>query len=200
MLPKRSFELLILHFSMLNCRQPIRITKSQGVIMHIHIEIWAINKTCRIRCQPPTCLWIINTLKSWARRYNSKGKKGLFDQRKGPNHIPNKISKEMEERIVSIRKRTKCFGPKRIKYFYDIPCSLGAIQRVIRSHKLTRKRRTVTKKRRDLRAVKAKRQSMAHLQIDIKYLTDIPNYWQQIPLGLPKYQYTVRETKTGMFF
>lgn len=138
-----------------------------------------------------------NTLKSWLQRFRLKGKKGLFDQRKGPNHIPNKISKKMEERIVSVRKLTKCFGPKRIKYFYDIP----SIQRVIHSHKLTRKRKTVTKKRRDMRAVKAKRHSIAHMQIDVKYLTDIPNYWEQLkPLGLPKYQYTVRETKTGMLF
>ena len=141
-----------------------------------------------------------NTLRSWTRRFRKDGKKGLYGRRRGPNHIPNKIPAEMEERIVSIRKRTKCFGPQRIKYFYDIPYSLGAIQRVIRSHKLTRKRRTVSRKRRDMRAVKAKRHSMAHLQMDVKYLTDIPNYWEQIPLGLPKYQYTVRETKTGMLF
>jgi len=52
-----------------------------------------------------------------------------------------------------------------------------------------------------MRAVKAKRSSMKHMQMDVKYLTDIPNYWEQLkPLGLPKYQYTVRETKTGMLF
>lgn len=141
-----------------------------------------------------------NTLKSWLRKYRLKGKKGLIDARNGPNYIPNKMPMEMEEKIVSIRKRTKCFGPKRIKYFYDIPYSYGAIQRVIRSHNLTRKRRKVSKKKRDMRAVKAKRHSMAHLQMDVKYLTDIPNYWEQIPKGLPKYQYTVRETKTGMLF
>jgi transposase len=141
-----------------------------------------------------------NTLRSWTRRFNKKGKKGLYDQRKGPNNIPNKMPEAMEEKIISIRKMTKCFGPQRIKYHYDIPYSLGAIQRVIRSHNLTRKKKKVTQKRRDMRAVKAKRQSMTHLQMDVKYLTDIPNYWEQIPLGLPKYQYTVRETKTGMLF
>ncbi len=141
-----------------------------------------------------------NTLKEWIRRHKKNGKRGLLDRRKGPNRIPNKIPKELEERIVSIRKRTKCFGPKRIKYFYDIPCSLGAIQRVIRVNGLTRKRRKVREKRRDMREVKAKRHLMSHLQMDVKYLTDIPNYWEQIPLGLPKYQYTVRETKTGMLF
>ena len=142
-----------------------------------------------------------NTLRSWSRRFDRQGKKGLYDKRQGPNYIPNKMPKEMEERIVSIRKMTKCFGPRRIKLFFDIPFSLGAIQRVIRSHGLTRKRRKAYQKKRDLRAVKAKRPAMAHMQMDVKYLYDIPNYWEQLkPLGLPKYQYTVRETKTGMLF
>jgi transposase len=141
-----------------------------------------------------------NTLKSWLERFAKKGKKGLEDRRKGPIHIPNKMPEEMEERIVSIRKRTPCFGPMSIKYHYDIPYSLGAIQRVIRSYGLTRKKRKVAQKRRDMREVKAKRHSMAHMQMDVKYLTDIPNYWEQLPLGLPKFQYTVRETKTGMLF
>lgn len=52
-----------------------------------------------------------------------------------------------------------------------------------------------------MRVVKARRKSMAHMQMDVKYLTDIPNYWEQLkPLGLPKFQYTIRETKTGMLF
>jgi len=141
-----------------------------------------------------------NTLKTWLERYSKEGKKGLIDKRQGPKYIPNKMPAEMEEKIVSIRQMTKCFGPQRIKYHYGIPYSLGAIQRVIRSHGLTRKRRKVREKRRDMRDVKAKRDSMAHMQMDVKYLTDIPNYWEQLPLGLPKYQYTVRETKTGMLF
>ncbi len=142
-----------------------------------------------------------NTLREWKRRFETEGKKGLLDRRKGPHNIPNKMPKEIEEKIVSIRQMTKCFGPQRIKYHYNIPYSLGAIQRVIKSNGLTRKRRKVREKRRDMRAVKAKRASMAHMQMDVKYLTDIPNYWEQLkPLGLPKYQYTVRETKTGMLF
>ena len=141
-----------------------------------------------------------NTLRSWTRRFIKEGKKGLYDQRCGPKFIPNKMPADMEEKIVSIRQMTKCFGPQRIKYYYNIPYSSRAIQRVIGSHKLTRKRRKITQKRRDMREVKAKRHSMAHMQMDVKYLTDIPNYWEQLPLGLPKYQYTVRETKTGMLF
>jgi transposase InsO family protein/transposase-like protein len=143
----------------------------------------------------------VNTTRSWLRRFKKKGKKGLEDQRKGPLYIPHKIPADEEERIVSIRKIAPCFGPIRIKYFYGITCSLSTVQRVIRTHGLTRKRKKAYEKRRDLRAVKAKRPSMIHLQMDVKHLRDIPNYWEQLkPLNLPKYQYTVRDTKSGMLF
>lgn len=143
----------------------------------------------------------VNTTKCWLRRFKKGGKKGLQDRRNGPKHIPNKIPLEDEELIVNIRKRAACFGPIRIKHFYNIKCSLSTIQRVIRSHKLTRKRKKSYEKKRDLRAIKAKRPSMTHLQMDLKHLRDIPNYWEQLkPLGLPKYQYTVRDTKSGMLF
>jgi len=37
--------------------------------------------------------------------------------------------------------------------------------------------------------------------MDIKYLTDIPPYWEQMQrLGLPKFQYTIRDVKSGMLF
>ena len=142
-----------------------------------------------------------NTMRSWLWRFQKKGKKGLKDQRKGPKHIPHKTSVDEEEKIVSIRVRSPCFGPLRIKHFYNVSCSTGAIQRIIRSHGLTRKRKKAYEKKRDLRAVKAKRASMTHLQMDLKHLYDIPNYWEQLkPLNLPKYQYTVRDTKSGMLF
>ena len=143
----------------------------------------------------------VNTARTWVKKFKNKGKKGLEDRRKGPKFIPHKISAADEERIVSIRKMAPCFGPVRIKHFFSVSCSLGTIQRVIRSHRLTRKRKKAYEKRRDLRAVKAKRPSFKHLQMDVKHLRDIPNYWEQLkPLGLPKYQYTVRDTKSGMLF
>lgn len=141
-----------------------------------------------------------NTMKAWLKNFEKSGHKGLEDRRNGPKYIPNKTPSDLEEKIVSIRTMVPCFGPKRIKYFYNIACSEGAIRRIIKAHKLTRKRRKVKDKRRDMREVKAKRKVMEHLQMDVKYLTDIPNYWEQIPLGLPKFQYTVRETKSGMLF
>lgn len=143
----------------------------------------------------------VNTIRSWKRRFKKMGKKGLEDQRKGPHYIPNKTTKDEEDRIISIRKLISCYGPKRIKYFFPVKCSLSAIQRIIRCHGLTRKRKKAHEKRRDLREAKARIPSMTHLQMDVKHLYDIPNYWEQLkPFNLPSYQYTVRDTKSGMLF
>ncbi len=143
----------------------------------------------------------LNTLKSWIKEFQKHGKQGLIDKRKGPNFIPHKIPPDEEERIVSIRTMAPCFGPNRIKFYFNVNCSVGAIRRVIRSHNLTKKQKKKQEKKRDLRAVKAKRASMTYLQMDVKYLTDIPNYWEQIkPMGLPRFQYTVRDSKSGMLF
>ena len=37
--------------------------------------------------------------------------------------------------------------------------------------------------------------------MDLKYLTDIPPYWEAMQrLGLPRFQYTIRDVKSGMLF
>jgi len=142
-----------------------------------------------------------NTLKTWIACHKTKGKQGLNDKRAGPSNIPHKISKELEEKIVLIRKIAPCFGPKRIQYMYDIPCSLGAIHRVIKAHNLIRKKRTYTQKKNDLRKIKQRLKSLTYLQMDVKHLRDIPNYLDQMMiLDLPRYQYTIRDVKSGMIF
>ena len=144
-----------------------------------------------------------NTVKSWLNSYVKSGNQGLYDKRKGPKNHPNKIPKSLEKKIIRIRRKAPCFGPIRIKYFYDIPCSLGAIARVIKQNKLNGKRRLKQRKRNDLRKIKAKKhKSFEFLQMDIKYLTDIPFYVKQFKdkKNLPKYQYTVRDTISGMLF
>jgi len=49
--------------------------------------------------------------------------------------------------------------------------------------------------------MKSKYLSGEKLQMDIKYLNDIPPYWEQMQvMGLSKFQYTVRDVKLGMLF
>lgn len=143
-----------------------------------------------------------NTLRQWTRRYRENRSNGLIDGRKGPRSIPHKTHKKVEDQVLQIRRRAPCFGPRRLKHFFDIPCSQGAISRIIRQAGLARPRRQKVRKRNDLRAIKAERhQAFEFLQMDIKYLTDIPFYVKQLkPLALPKFQYTVRDTRSGLLF
>lgn len=142
-----------------------------------------------------------NTVKLWVNRFKAEGNDGLLDRRNGPNHIPHKTPKDQEEEIVAIRKHACCYGAMRMKYFFDVKASQGAIQRIIKDRGLTKKVRRKYQKKNDLRAIKEKYKAFEMLQMDIKYLTDIPPYWELMQrYRLPKFQYTVRDVKSGMLF
>lgn len=142
-----------------------------------------------------------NTIRTWLRRYQEAGINGLLDRRKGPINIKHKTSASVEQHVIAIRKRAPFYGPKRIKYFFSPSCGQSAIQRIIRQHGLTRKRRKRHQKKQDLREVKSLYKVFTHLQYDLKHLRDITHYWTQMKiLDLPKYQYTIRDTKSGWVF
>jgi transposase len=143
-----------------------------------------------------------NTVRLWIRRFKVEGNDGLLDRRAGPNYIPHKTSQESEDKIVEIRKAAKCYGASRLKHFFCLAPSVGAIQRILRARGLTRRIRRKHQKKNDLRAIKAQTyKALEKLQMDIKYLTDIPPYWEQMQrFRLPRFQYTVRDVKSGMLF
>jgi hypothetical protein len=79
--------------------------------------------------------------------------------------------------------------------------SQNAIDRILREAGLTKRRRKKREKQADLREVKAQYRALTHLQMDVKYLNDIAHYWPQMEaLGLPKFEYTIRDTKSGALF
>lgn len=142
-----------------------------------------------------------NTVRTLIRRFQMEGNDGLMDRRSGPKFIPHKTPLVVENEIVAIRKEVDCYGARRLKYYFRLTPSIGAIQRIIRDRGLTRKKRRRHQKKNDLRAIKARYKTCEHLQMDIKYLTDIPPYWEMMQrLKLPRFQYTVRDVKSGMLF
>ena len=139
-----------------------------------------------------------NTVKLWRRRFEAEGMRGLNDRRDVPRNIPHKTSGADEEYIVNCRNKVPCYGPRRLKLFFGIAASEGAIKRILREYGLTRKKRKKYQRRNDLRQEKAKYKAFTHHQEDTKHLYDIPKYWPQMKrLGLPRYQYTIRDTKSG---
>lgn len=157
----------------------------------------------KLGIKPAARRWGIskNTVRKWLRRYETNGNKGLKDGRQGPNKIPHKTSQEVEELVIKSRKQAPCYGPRRLRYFFDLPCSLGAIQRILKEKKLVRKNKKKYQKKNDLREVKKKYKTLSRVQMDVKYLNDIPNYYGQMKsLDLPRFQYTLRDVKSGMLF
>lgn len=139
-----------------------------------------------------------NTVRTWLRRYASGGSANLTDRREGPKHIPHKTSPALEQEVVKARQTSPCFGPKRLRWAYELPVGESAIARILKAHKLTRRRRKRYQRKQDLRAKKAQYQALTHHQYDLKHLCDQPEYWPQCQArNLPTYQWTLRDTKSG---
>jgi len=142
-----------------------------------------------------------NTVKKWVKRYKEHGTKGIKEKSRASHHIPHKTSKDIEKMVLSHRESKPGWGAKRLKRDFNIPCSHGAITRILKEHGKIKPRRKKRKKRNDLREIKAKFRLFEKCCIDTKYLCDIPIYWPQMKaLGLPEYQYTFRDMKSGTMF
>lgn len=137
-----------------------------------HVVLDAQNKGIK----PASRKWNIsrNTIRTWVRRFEEGGNKGLQDQRNGPKHIPHKTSLEVTNQVIKARITAPCYGPRRLQYFFELQCSTGAIERILRTNELTRKRRKKYQKKNDLREAKSKWKSGTYVQMDVKYLYDIP--------------------------
>ena len=139
------------------------------------------------------------TVREWKSRFESKGSGALANRSRAPHRCPHKISEELEKRIIQKRKAAPCYGPKRLKHFNpSLQVSEGTIYRVLKEQGLLRRRKKKYRVKQDLREVKARYRALSHHQEDVKHLYDIPYYWPQMAKQkLPKYEYTLRDTKSG---
>lgn len=139
-----------------------------------------------------------NTVRLWVRRYEVEGFSGLQGRSRAPHRIPHKTSLYLENKVVEARKRVPCYGAFRLKQMFALRPSVGAIGRILREHGLTRRPRKRYQKKRDLRQIKARYKALSYYQVDTKHLYDISYYWPYMRcLGLPRYQYTIRDVKSG---
>ena len=141
-----------------------------------------------------------NTVRLWLRRFESEHLEGLKERSHAPGTCPHKTAPEMERKVLQLRGRTG-YGARRLKMEFELPCGADAISRILRQHRLTRKPRTKQRKKNDLRKVKAALRAFQTVHMDVKYLNDIAFYLPQMRLrGLPKFQYTIRDVRTGLLF
>jgi len=145
-----------------------------------------------------------HTVRYWLKRFEAEGQDGLLERSRKPKVSPRQIPKIDEERIVALRKkrrnRISCWG---IKAALRLPYSTSTIYRVLKQHpdKLIGKQKRKYQKKRDLREIKAKLKPFEKVQVDVKYLDDIPQYFKYyVKHKLPRYQFTARCEKTGAAF
>lgn len=142
-----------------------------------------------------------NTVRKWLRRYQERGVAGLAEVSRAPHHIPHKTKPEVEAQVLSLKRRLKKFGSKRLKRDHDLPCSHGAIARICREHGLNVRRKRKRQRRNDLREEKSRYRAFEQTCNDTKHLTDIPEYWTQAKQhNLPWFQYSHRDIRTGAMF
>ena len=76
------------------------------------------------------------TLRRWKRAYRNEGVGGLVPKPTVPKVSINKISKKIEERIVSLKQKYPSWGARRIKHQFNLPISWSTVHRVIKRHGL----------------------------------------------------------------
>lgn len=141
------------------------------------------------------------TVGKWVKRYRAYGLEGLKDEKKTPKNIPHKLKEGDEERVVELRGKHPSWGARRLKDRYKVNGSYSAIHRVIRQNGFIKPKRKRWRKRKDLSELKKKMKFFENSQIDTKDLSDIYQYWPLMRrLGLPRYEYTLRELSTGASF
>ena len=141
-----------------------------------------------------------NTVRKWVRRYEPMRPSTLQEQSRRPRHCPHKTPEPVVGLVVRLRKQTG-FGAARLKREFHVPCGHQAIKRIMREHQMSRPRKKKHKVKKALREVKRHWELFSQLSADTKYLDDIPQYWPEMKrLGLPRFQYTVREVVSGLCF
>jgi len=141
----------------------------------------------------------VPTVRKWLRRYEAQKLNGLQELSRAPHSCPHKISGELAERVIALRRRLPTFGAQRLKREWDLPLSHMAIQRILRQQGLLRPRRRKYQKKQDLAAWKRTWALFQQISADTKDLKDIPHYWPQMKARhLPAVQYTAREVRSGL--
>jgi len=155
-----------------------------------------ISKTARVFCTTR------KTVRKWLKRWEENGIKGLEDLSKEPHSQPQKLSPEKINQIIEVRKKYPTFSTKRLEAEGLLPCSHETARKYLKETGLLRKRRR--KKRLTKNTAKELKRKLKPFELivfDTKHLYDLPHYnHYREALGLPKYQYTARDVKTGLLF
>ena len=142
------------------------------------------------------------TVRKWVKRYKEGGKDSLKNKSRIGQYYPNKMPKKIEDKIIETRRKYPFWGSRRIKEYLMIEYSHVTINKKLKQAGLIKKKEKLYKRTKESKQffIKMRESYMPFqkIQIDIKYLTDIPEIKKDIMnYNLPKYQITARDYKTG---
>ena len=139
----------------------------------------------------------VKTVIKWVRRYKKDGLQGLKDRSRRPHRFYRKVTRKLEEEILLWRDRTG-FGSRRMRMELGFDLTATTIHKVLRRNGRVKPRRKSWRKKQDLRKIKSKLKPFQKVQVDIKYLDDIaefyPDYYKY---NLPRYEITIRDVRSG---
>ena len=157
------------------------------------------------------------TVRKWIHRF-SGAITSLKNLSTAPKEPHRQIEQSTEDLLVQFKQKHESLGYDYIHHYLiayhctEIP-SRTTCYNIWKKHGFISKSKKKHETKKDLRAIKAKYHAFEKIQIDVKELKDIPNYLEQsyalvhkraqeVPLkyGLPMYQYTARDIKTGTLF
>ena len=154
------------------------------------------------------------TVRKWIGRFTGSVS-SLKNRSKAPKNPHLQIADTTRDLIIQFRKAKPSLGYSYvISYLNQHHCkeipSAATIYAIWKKNKLLKVHYKKSEKKKDCRAIKQKYLAFEKIQIDVKELRDIPNYLEQslslqkkknlIKPGLPMYQYTARDLKTGSLF
>ncbi len=157
------------------------------------------------------------TVRKWIARFSGT-MHSLSNHSKAPKSPHRYIQERTEQLLVQFRKQHPSLGYDYIHHYLiehgcdEIP-SKSTCYAIWRKYDLFPKKQTKYEKKKNLRAIKEQYKPFEKIQIDVKELRDIPNIVEQslqlglkqqkelpVKYGLPMYQYTARDVKTGTLF
>jgi transposase len=143
-----------------------------------------------------------NTVSKWKNRHKKKGQEGLKDLSRAPHNIPHKIIDQEIIKEICDKREEDGYGSLRLKMQYGFSPSNMAINRILTENGKIEEPGTKEQQKQDLWHIKQAFKTLeTKLQLDAKYLLDIPNYlFYYRLLGLPKWHFALRCLKSGAVF
>jgi transposase len=147
----------------------------------------------------------MKTIRKCVGRFEQGGKSALQDRSRRPLNSPGAIKPYWKFKILGICKELKDTEKSAtgalLRRKRNIPYSLPTVLKTMREGGYVKLRKRRAQRNRDLREKKREPKASQKIQMDVKYLKDIPKIeLERRVFELPRYQFSVRCVCTGAYF